>query len=225
MTTLRARQAWATSFVSRLATLKMRDTFNPYADVCPIADAPDAPALRRANLIAQLTACQDTADAVWLGREPGYRGARRTGLALTDEMHLDQAARAYGIRSFARATRGTTMSERTAAVAWSLINRLSAVPMTWNAFPLHAHQHGNPMSNRCHTRAERVLTDPLLRELLDRFSNATIVAIGNDARDAVIALGVTPLVVRHPSYGGQSEFTSGILAAFPQKQEADLFLI
>src|SRR5438270_211928 len=99
MTTVRANREWATAFVERLRHIRLRDTFNMYADVCAIADAPHAPAQRAANLIAMLTACQGRAQSIWIGREPGYRGARRTGLPLTDEIHLEAAARCYGVRA------------------------------------------------------------------------------------------------------------------------------
>ena len=37
-----------------------------------------------------------------------------------------------------------------------------------------------------------------------------VVAVGRDAQFALADLGINAMQVRHPSYGGQSDFISGI---------------
>jgi hypothetical protein len=45
-------------FVHRLAEIQMPLVFNPYKDVCPIHDLPDAPIIRQRNLVQWLEAAQ-----------------------------------------------------------------------------------------------------------------------------------------------------------------------
>ena len=45
--------------------------------------------IRRENILHYFsTAAEIGVDSIWLGRDPGYLGARRTGIAFTDEAHL-----------------------------------------------------------------------------------------------------------------------------------------
>jgi uracil-DNA glycosylase len=161
-------------------------------------------------------------DTIWIARDLGYRGGRRTGVPLTDEIHLDQAAALMGGIALDRATRGPAVAERTAAIVWSVLSRIGEPAVLWNIFPLHPHEPDDPFSNRCHTRAEREATWPLLTALIAMIKPRRIVAIGRDAGMALGGLDVTVEVVRHPSYGGQAEFISGLkgIYGFADKDEA-----
>lgn len=197
-------------FLNGLSGVRLDAVFNPYADRCPASDLSAAPAIRKANLQAYMRAAEDVISSVWFGRDLGYRGGRRTGLALTDERHLGNFSRRYGGVAVAQATSGPPMAERTATIVWDAINRLPAPPFLWNVFPFHPHERHDPMSNRCHTAAERRLCLPLIEEFLDWLRPTTIVAIGNDARKTLSELGYGCRYVRHPSYGGQADFLRGI---------------
>jgi hypothetical protein len=50
----------------------------------------------------------------------------------------------------------------------------------------------------------------LLSWLLDVLDPRVVVAVGRDAQVALSDLGIDAMQVRHPSYGGQSDFISGI---------------
>lgn len=149
-------------------------------------------------------------DTIWIARDLGYRGGRRTGVPLTDEVHLNHAAALMGGIELDRATRGPAVAERTAAVVWSVLSRIGEPAVLWNIFPLHPHEPADPFSNRCHTRSEREATWPLLTALIDMIQPRRIVAIGRDAGMALNGLDITVEVVRHPSYGGQAEFIAGV---------------
>ncbi|MNE63150.1 hypothetical protein D3C80_1584820 [compost metagenome] len=95
-------------------------------------------------------------------------------------------------------------------MTWDLIERLPVVPVLWNAFPLHPHEPGNSMSNRLHSKREREITSWTLRALVKEFDVSEVVAIGNDASDALEGMGIRHTKVRHPSYGGQAEFTGKV---------------
>lgn len=174
-----------------------------------LADAMDAPRVRRANLHAYLEAMCG-AKAIWFGRDLGYRGGRRTGIALTDEHHLSHASLRLRGLALRRATSGVPVRERTAAIVWDLIGRLPDVPFLWNVFPFHPHEPSFPLSNRCHTRREREACSAILSAILEYVCPSTIIAVGRDAFEALTALDLKPHAVRHPSYGGQTEFREGI---------------
>ncbi|MFO6463465.1 uracil-DNA glycosylase [Jannaschia sp. KMU-145] len=203
------------TFVDALTHLDLPDTFNPYRDICPLHDAPDAARIRRDNLQRCLEAAvAKRADTIWVARDLGYRGGRRTGIPLTDEAHLADAGHLFGNATLVRATRGPVVAERTATVTWNLLRQIGRPVMLWNVFPLHPHGRDDPMSNRCHSRLEREATRCFIVALLDMLAPARLVTIGRDAAAALGDLDVPVSPVRHPSYGGQSEFSAGIQSIY-----------
>lgn len=205
---------WERDFVDRLSGVELGDVFNPYRDRCEVHDLDGAPEIRRENLVEVLTLWRRAkVDSIWFGRDLGYRGGRRTGLALTDEVALDSYSKA-GQSKVSRATRGLPVAERTAAVIWSVVNRLSKPPVLWNAFPLHPHEPGSPFTNRTHSARERRATAWAIEALINRFNRPLLIAIGNDASKALSDLGFEHELVRHPSYGGQREFIGRMEATY-----------
>ena len=110
-------------------------------------------------------------DSFWIARDLGYRGGRRTGLALTDEVHLAAHGGLYGDLPLAR---GPAVAERTASTIWQVLRSLDRPVFLWNVFPFHPHEHRDAMSNRCHTRAERLACRPLLIWLLEALTSPRI---------------------------------------------------
>lgn len=199
------------SFISILSELRFPNTFNPYSDTCLSNDLPDAAEIRRNNLHLILKAATSIGvDSIWVARDLGYRGGRRTGLALTDETHLSRHASIFGCTGLHRATIGPPVAERTASVIWSMLIAVGRPVFLWNVFPLHPHEKDDPLSNRCHTRYERQACRGLMLSLLDALKPKQVVAIGKDAQNALSDLQIASVGVRHPSYGGQSEFIAGI---------------
>ena len=201
-------------FVEAVASLQFEDCFNPYSDRCEVHDRRDAPRRRAAALSAMLRrATEESVDAIWIGRDLGYRGGRRTGLALTDDVHMGQHARRWNLDLVAeRPTIGSAVAERTAAVIWGVLEHIDARIFLWNVFPLHPHESGDPFTNRQHNAHERRAGEELLQQLIILLKPSRIVAIGNDAAAAAhrITDSVPVICVRHPSYGGQTQFQSQI---------------
>jgi hypothetical protein len=195
-------------FVDAVASMSFADTFNPYAHCCQIYDRSDAPLRRRQALFSMLeVASESEVDAIWIGRDLGYRGGRRTGLALTDDIHMEAHAARWGVL-VSRPTTGQLVAERTAAVVWSVLSQISARVFLWNVFPLHPHETGMPFTNRAHNACERRAGEELLALLLELLHPYRLIAIGNDAASSAyrVCHHTSVVQVRHPSYGGHKEF-------------------
>lgn len=208
-------------FAAALSEMVLPSVFNPYRDVCPLHDRADAARVRKRNLILCLESAIETkVDTIWIARDLGYRGGRRTGVPLTDEVHLAAAGTLFGGVSLHRATRGPVVAERTAAVVWNLLRMIGEPAVLWNVFPLHPHEENDSFSNRCHTRTEREATWPLLESLVAMIRPRRIIAIGKDAGAALAEMSIPVNMVRHPSYGGQAEFISGICDLYGVRKPA-----
>jgi hypothetical protein len=201
----------AESFVKALASINLDNVFNPYTNHCEIYDLPNAAKLRRTNLISYLKAIEESGvDTIWMGRDLGYRGGRRTGLALTDEFHLPDMKSCYPGSTPERATNGPVVVERTATEIWAVIRMLAYPPLLWNVFPFHPHDPDQPLTNRKFTKSELKIVDDLNRELVQWLRISRIISIGQDAAIYAASFGVNVETVRHPSYGGVRDFRAGV---------------
>ena len=210
-----------------LAAYEADCVFNPWAMNCEAVDIEDSFRVRRENLRAVLCACTDAAEIdVWIGRDLGWRGGRRTGVALVDESSLDNYAQSIEV-ALRKATAGPSMRERTATEIHLARGRVSRKVFFWNVFPFHPHEKGKPQSNRMHTRRERDVGLVFLSRIIELLPVGRIVTIGNDATHALETTDLKCYPVRHPSYGGQKEFHReinthyGVLAEQPT--QGDLF--
>jgi hypothetical protein len=218
----------AARFLASIRGLAFENVFNPYSDCCPVHDRADASASRYATLSAILaTAASGGVHSVWIGRDLGYRGGRRTGLALTDDVHVAAHAARWGIET-RRSTKGLPMKERTAALAWLVLDEIDLPVFLWNVFPFHPHEPDLPFTNRPHRASERAVGEEILSELLRILRPERVVALGGAA--ASCGERVAPgkcLKVRHPSYGGQADFLRQMSDLYgPRrgaKSQADLF--
>ena len=199
-------------FVEEISSVALPNVFNPYRDICHSADHATSPAIRRQNLISYLEAiCGRDARMLWLGRDLGYRGGRRTGIALTDEFHLDALVETYGLTDVSKATMGPEVKkERTATEVWKLLVAVRCPVFLWNVFPFHPFDSDNPFTNRRHTSREFSLCSDILLELVALLRPTKIIVLGADAELGAARVGLTAERVRHPSYGGHIEFRRDI---------------
>ena len=197
------------SFVEALQQIESEDAFNPYRDHCPVYDREDAPEQRSNILLSVLEAAvEQPVESLWIGRDFGYRGGRRTGLAFTDDGHLPEHAKRWGL-TVQCPVRGGMAGERSARAVWKVLSRVDAAVFLWNVFPLHPHDPGSPFSNRKHNARERATGEEILSLLASMLEPSRIVAVGRDAATTASRLfGRYEIrAVRHPSYGGQRLFT------------------
>lgn len=199
------------SFVAALASVRLTGVFNPYIDRCSTHDLVDGPAVRRRNLRGYLGAIEALGtDTIWMGRDLGYRGGRRTGLALTDERHLEFFSSSYPGSTPSRATRGPLIAERTAAEIWAVLGLLERPPLLWNVFPFHPHEANDQFSNRRFTARELTTVNDLNHTLIKWLRIRRIICIGQDAATYAAGFGVDMDCIRHPSYGGVKDFRAGV---------------
>ncbi|MFY9658399.1 MAG: uracil-DNA glycosylase [Methylocystis sp.] len=207
--------------------MRFEHAFNPFADRCAVHDRTRAPQARAKNLLALLVAAERRGTrALWLGRDFGWRGGRRSGLAFTDDAHFSQHLAHFGLKA-ARPTRGVPLAERTAGVVWEALAGGETF-FLWNVFPLHPHAPDAPFSNRAHRAAERAAGEALLSGLVGLLRPERILAVGRDAEHvaARVAPGVERVALRHPSFGGEAQFRAQVAAlrwAPAQGREAPQF--
>lgn len=200
-----------TIFVNALSKIELKGVFNPYRDRCDIHDLSDGPVVRKRNLRKYLQSIVDLgSDTIWMGRDLGYRGGRRTGLALTDEERLNLFAKLYPGSVPEKATKGPIVAERTATEIWNILSRLEMPPLLWNVFPFHPHELNSPMTNRRFTISELANVSDLNHELVTWLKIKKIICIGQDAATYAKSLGLEVECVRHPSYGGTKDFRLGM---------------
>lgn len=188
--------------------MEFKNTFNPYLERCIKHDIQEAPELRSYHLKEMLNrAAAREIEAMWVGRDLGYLGGRRTGLALTDDFHFSTHLTRWGIEP-KRPTHGKPVAERTAKVIWNILHQVNMPIFLWNVFPLHPFEADNPFSNRAHNAQEREAGVEILVSIVSYIKPHRIIAIGNDAFGVLSAIFTKEQVhkVRHPSYGGQFEF-------------------
>ena len=208
------RDPWG--IVSMVRDLKFPNTFNPYIERCEQHDKPRAPEIRTGVLLDILCAAgKADIDAIWIGRDLGHRGGRRTGLALTDDFWFSAHTRRWGV-DVDRPTRGPMVRERTATIVWEMLELIEENVFLWNVFPVHPFPEDDMYRNRAHIAIERDAGMAVLVRLAAFLRPRRIIAIGKDSARALgnEMMEVDVSAVRHPSYGGERQFREQIASLY-----------
>lgn len=201
--------------------------FNPWGQTDLQYDlSADAPNIRSAQLRRYFETRLRRAKIALIAEAPSYAGAKFCGIAMCCERMLLAEGADYDSAFFegpkARTSAPTPglhnddgMLERTASIVWKTMGQAGFHPhefVNWNAFAWHPHEPGNPLTNRTPTPAELQAGLPVLHAFLDLFPSVKVVAVGQVCQRTLASLNVPAHPVRHPSYGGASEFRAGIVA-------------
>jgi len=196
-------------FMQQLCALHCEDVFNPYADHCGVYDLKHAAEIRRKLLTRVLRKARDSEYCdLWIGRDLGYNGGRRTGLPFTDDVHLPVHADKWGVSANRAVKKSPIVAEKSATVIWKALAAIEHPIFIWNVFPLHPHVPNQPFSNRAHTAAERKVGEAFLQQLIEIIRPQRLMAIGNSAEASAQRLRFQGVVykLRHPSFGGNHIF-------------------
>jgi uracil-DNA glycosylase len=191
--------------------------FNPWKSRCEHDLESRAPMRRRERLTAHLD-CD--ARLILVGEAVGYQGGRYSGIAFTSERLVGEG-RIPRVNPAPRLTRRPLpFSEPSATIVWRELESLGLHEHTilWNALPMHPHAVGRPWSNRTPTRAEFALGREALRMLVEAYPRTTVVAVGRHAEAVLGDVLDRPIPgVRHPAYGGASQFSCGLRSALSRR--------
>lgn len=185
--------------------------FNPWRDSCAHDAIGNGPAEKLDRLARHLD-CNP--QFILAGEAPGYQGCRYSGIAFTSERLLGEGSIPRIPRLTNRlSTRRLPFSEPSATVVWKTLYQLGISERTilWNALQLHPHRPDNLWSNRTPTPSEISLGEPALRLLIEAFPSAKIIAVGKKSQGLLHQMGIpTAGALRHPAYGGATEFAAGL---------------
>lgn len=187
--------------------------FNPWSEVNHHFDDHGGPLARRERLLQHMD-CD--AKLILCGEAPGYQGCAWSGIPFTSERLLCEGHIPRIATTSRLSSRPRPWSEPSATTVWKTLYKLNLAESTvlWNAFPWHPHKPNIEASNRKPTSAEVAAGADILSRFASLYPNARIVAVGQVAADAIQRIGL-PLAgaVRHPSYGGATEFADGLAAS------------
>ncbi len=192
--------------IGELAACETPSTLiNPFRDQVAEFDGPNAPALRRANVLAYL-AERPRPRALLVGEAMGWRGGRFSGIAFTSERQLAD----WGTPFAASSLRPGGWTESSATIIHGVLDELELERrvVLWNTVPFHPHPPGKPLGNRAPKVGEIALGKPFLEQLVGLLQPAEIIAVGRVAEGTLGDLATGR--VRHPAQGGATLCREGL---------------
>ena len=176
------------TFIQLLKEVSIDGLFNPFTDVCPHHDKPDAPEIRTNNLREYLKVADVTTSCI-LGEAGGYNGYRITGIPFTDILSLDLLSETFGIGKLGVATKSGSDKERSATFVWRIIPRLKNPPFIWNMNPMHPfNPKEGDLSNKKPSAKQQQAVHEAMTYFFERFQFDHIYAIGKYAQEKMLKL-------------------------------------
>ena len=147
-----------------------------------------------------------------VGEAPGYKGCKITGIPFTSGRIFENVEHPVLSKIKDRLILQKIEPENTATIVWNYLATKSNTPLFWNSFPYHPHPENNENKNRAPTDEEIENGVKFLHALNEIFKPEIIAGIGNSGVDC--AKRAFPELeikyIRHPSFGGKSEFIEGM---------------
>ena len=170
--------------------------------------------LRQRNLIRWLDRAEsEELTMLFIGEAPGRYGAAITGVPFTSVENLKMLDKHHQ-NAFAEdcyfeipEREGLKTKESTSTIFWQCVSSLLSrhpLVMAWNVVPFW------PVDNRTPNAAEIRFGSKWLREIVEMYPTATIVAVGKRAETALEEIGTEHVSVRHPAHGGKTDFYAGV---------------
>jgi hypothetical protein len=147
-----------------------------------------------------------------VGEAPGYKGCKITGIPFTSGKVFERFHHPLLKEIGSQLKLAKIEAESTATIVWEYLTKKKNTPLFWNSFPFHPHPKGNEHKNRAPTSHEIKEGMIHLQRLHSIFKPEVIAGIGEKGVEC--AKRVCPnqniLYIRHPSFGGKSEFIDGM---------------
>lgn len=179
--------------------------FNPYRSEANLENLK--------HYIAQIFAASGP-KIMLVGEAPGFKGGRLTGVPFSSGKIYSEIEHPFLEALLPKLILDpvTLSSENTASVVWRYLQNKPNVPLFWNAFPFHPHPSRIQKKNRGPNRAEILEGAFYLQALVDAYQPDIIAGLGRAG--TTCAQSVLPnqdiKYIRHPSYGGKSDFIKGM---------------
>ena len=147
-----------------------------------------------------------------VGEAPGHRGCRITGIPFTSGRAFQEIAHPMLLALKDKIHLPRIDTENTATIVWNYLSGKDTTPLFWNSFPFHPDEKGKPNGNRVPNDAEVKFGAEILKELHDIYKPEFVAGIGHQGVAALEQAfpGQTFSYIRHPSFGGKSQFIEGM---------------
>lgn len=149
-----------------------------------------------------------------VGEAPGYKGARLTGIPFSSGKLFDEVEHPFleRLKHKIELEEDKLVSENTASIVWRYLQTTEVVPLFWNAFPFHPHPSRIQKKNRAPLKAEVIEGAEFLQMLVDIFEPDEIAGLGRKGAECLQSILPEHEIryIRHPSYGGKSDFIIGM---------------
>lgn len=200
------------SFYTKLSKRKNTLTvFNPYRDETKLEN------LKR---YIELAFEQSGPRVLLVGEAYGFKGGRLTGIPFSSGKLFDEVDHPFlrQLKPKIELNPDTLTAENTASIVWRYLCSQNTVPLFWNSFPYHPHPSRIQKKNRAPLKAEIEEGLELLQMLMDVYQPDAIAGLGRKGTDCLQKAFPDQDIryIRHPSYGGKSDFIDGMNRLFLQ---------
>lgn len=149
-----------------------------------------------------------------VGEALGFKGGRLTGIPFSSGELFNELPHPFlsALKPHLEIASDTLSAENTASIVWRYLAKHEAVPLFWNSFPYHPHPSRLQKKNRAPKRDEIEEGAELLKMLVDVYQPEAIAGLGRAGHKCaqLILPEYDIAYIRHPSYGGKSDFIKGM---------------